>query len=67
MPAEHRGHSLTCYMPSRVIQRLEEIAEDRRTTRNKLMAHVLAEFVDGVDRNRQPDGPARDTATEQLR
>ncbi len=58
LPRERKKESLTCYMPIQVIERLGEIAEDRRTTRNKLMAQVLSEFVERIDRARREDGAA---------
>ena len=68
LPTEHRKDSLTCYLPVRVIERLSEIAEDRRTTRNKLMAQVLSEFVERIDRARQEGSTAgRDAPTGAVR
>ena len=58
LPTERRKESLTCYMSVRVIERLGEIAHDRRTTRNKLMAQVLSEFVERMDRAPLEDGVA---------
>jgi hypothetical protein len=52
VPEEHKKECLTCYIPVRVIERLGEIAEDRRTSRNKLVAQVLGEFVEAIDRGR---------------
>ncbi len=51
LPDDHKKYCLTCYMPVRVIERLGEIAESRRTSRNKLAAQILSEVVDALERD----------------
>ncbi len=62
VPEEHKKECLTCYIPVRVIERLGEIAEGRRTSRNKLTAQVLSEFVEAIDRDRPGTGGDRERA-----
>lgn len=45
LPEEQRKSPLNCHLPNWVIDRLGEIAERRRLSRNKLAAEVLHEFV----------------------
>ena len=51
VPEEHKKEYLTCYIPVRVIERLSELAESRRTSRNKLATQILSEFVEALERD----------------
>lgn len=54
LPEDERKDSLTCYLPVRVIERLGELAERQRVSRNKLAARVLSDFVAGAEAGAAP-------------
>ncbi len=57
LPEDYRKGGLTCYLPVRVIERLGELAERQGTSRNKLVTHVLSDFVATADRDGGRPGP----------
>lgn len=64
LPEDERKDTLTCYLPVRVIERLGELAECQRVSRNKLAARVLSDFVAGAEAGVAPPAAGRRRAAD---